>query len=156
MTETFHFIHFRGDLYSGPNVGCEDSEDEEFSDSTSSPCENSVKIELELPVKKKYKSIIIEYDDHDNRVILEKEFRRRKNAKKFLLQAYCKFNGHTPFICTGSTSSYKEKGHYGPKIDITSKRINKYDEDAYDHEFMFGVILDESNVIKTLSIKPRE
>ena len=106
---------------------------------------------------KKYVAYVFgQGEDFDTELdeITSKGFNKLSSAKQFLLQVYSQVNDMTPFVVTGSTSSYKDTGGYGPAIEITHRRIKKIGND-YDRLVGF-VMSHENDIISSLSITPPE
>lgn len=185
LSKKFDFYFASATLYTGPKLIYCNSDDEEkinnddyryqeieikikFPQKTSENFETKFETFSEprvtLPrakLSRTYGAYIIEHGDDPEKsiirtkIILKKEFDECEDADNFLMECYSKLNGHTPFIVSGYTCSWKEEGEYGPKIPITFTEINdlKQKWDGY----VFGIIItNKGDVIDTLCIIPGE
>lgn len=154
MSSNYYF-YMCNDYRQGPSLDVIHSDDEDCDTDT----KNEADLVTELPKPtKKYAAYVIEDIIGDYNTLATKQFKSLKNAKKYLLQAYCKANECTPFIVTGMTSGYKDTGSYGPEIDITHTSIKKLDFNKIDDSSnVYGlVITKDGSVCDTLCITPSE
>lgn len=157
-TKSFRFKHDNSSLYTGPSLNYYSDDDSDDSNDNNYDSDNDdyyAEVELKLP-KKNYCTYILQDEIGSVAILLKKEFNIEANAKKFMLQTYSLVNDMTPFVVTGSTSSYKDTGSYGEPIEITYTKIKNFDTDKIgSSSYVHGVIIDsDGSVIDTLSITP--
>ena len=71
-----------------------------------------------------------------------------------MLKIYSQVNDRLPFVVTGHTSSYKEKGHY-PEVNEVIKNMPIVDlpYKLNDENYYFMVLINTENILKVLPLE---
>lgn len=152
-----YYFSFYNDYRQGPRLDVYDSDDEELDEIDDESI--SLIAKLSFPTNE-YISYIVMDMCYKHEILACREFVALESAKQFLLQAYSKTNGCTPFIVTGMTSGYKDIGDYGPEIEITFPEIKELDFDLIHKKYsgsynVYGIVLsNDGTVYDTLCITP--
>lgn len=102
-----------------------------------------------------YKACVFGGELIDADEIISKDFGNFEDARQFILQVYSHVNNMSPFVVTGMTSGYHDKGDYGDSIAITHDEIGNVNCDYIPN--VFGFVIDEDgDVMYELSINPPE
>ena len=122
--------------------------------------EEACEITVTLPTTFDYRlHIINEYPEYN--VVWSKDFNKEDNPNyhQTYMKIFSQINNHLPFVITGHTSSYKDKGYYPtiPKEILEIPNINKIEEiikNNFDGYYFAFVVDSKGNEVLTEPICP--
>ncbi len=153
MTSTYLGTCFY-DYRTGPHLTILHEKDDECDKNFEENAE--IVFELDHPIND-FGAYIVKDCMGSYKILASDEFLDQDDADNFLLQAYSKINGCTPFVVSGYTTGYSQTGEYGDEIEITNDKIKNMKVSKLSPKHIYGITIDnEGEIWDTLCIKPAE
>jgi len=144
MAETFYY-EIVSDYRSGTKFFISKQTEDELENNMDN---DNLYINLNIP-NKKYISYIIGDGIGYNYIILNNEFEKIEDSKKFIIEFYSLINNMGPFKITRYDSSYKDESLYTKSENFTHNCIIEFDiESIYDTEKIFGVVINQKGKVE--------
>ncbi|GAH17270.1 unnamed protein product [marine sediment metagenome] len=147
MSEIIIYFRLLRDYRHGSELIIDDEEDEEDFDQH--------EIELEKTGEDRYSLYIVASDCGPFTVFKEKYFDDLDMAEKYSLKLFAQKHDCLPFVVTGTTSAYHDKGYY-PKVPEDIESMEEIDFEVISGEHTFVIVLDNKyeDVVYDLVICP--